>query len=122
MDRIVLVAIAGAAGSVCRYLTQLGMVAALGAGFPYGTVLVNVVGSFLIGFVAQLSLSHPAVTPLVRLTLMTGFLGGLTTYSSFSYESVILLKDGAFLPFVVNIVVTTVLALSMCAFGMWIGA
>lgn len=79
---LLLVAFGGAAGSVARHLVALLAAAQLGAGFPWGTLAVNIIGSALIGIAAGLGLQGDA-----RLLLVTGFLGGFTTFSAFSLET-----------------------------------
>jgi CrcB protein len=93
MTRIFLIALAGALGTLSRYGVGVWAGRALGAGFPYGTLIVNVTGCFLIALVSQLALSTTLVSPTMRLTLTTGFMGGLTTYSSFNYETTVLLRE-----------------------------
>jgi CrcB protein len=92
--RVLLIAFAGALGTLARYGVSLWAGKALGPAFPYGTLIVNLVGCFLITFVAQYSLATTYVSPTMRLTVMTGFLGGLTTYSSFDLETTNLLREG----------------------------
>jgi CrcB protein len=93
MKLFLLVCFAGAIGTGARYLVGLWAPRMLGAGFPYGTLIVNVVGCFLIALVAQLATQTTLVSPVLRTTLMTGFMGGLTTYSSFNYETTRLLSE-----------------------------
>jgi CrcB protein len=95
VGRFVLVCIGGALGSGARFLVATWALYAFGAGFPRGTLLVNVVGSFLIAFVFDLSLRGAPISPELRLFLTTGVMGGFTTYSSFNYELLRLLEDGA---------------------------
>lgn len=88
------VAVGGAAGSVARLLLA-GLVQSRSAtGFPLGTLVVNVSGSLLLGFLLRYSLETPAVSPEWRALLATGFCGGYTTFSTFSYETVALLEEG----------------------------
>ncbi len=82
LSALLLVAAGGAAGSVARYLVSLLALSQLGAGFPWGTLAVNVAGSALIGLAAGAGLQGEA-----RLLLVTGFLGGFTTFSAFSLET-----------------------------------
>ncbi|HVV87200.1 MAG TPA: CrcB family protein [Kofleriaceae bacterium] len=90
MTRFLLVCAAGAAGTGCRYLVALGLAARVPT-FPIATLIVNLVGCFLIALVAQLALSAPSFSDHLRVVLMTGFMGGLTTYSAFNQEATKLL-------------------------------
>lgn len=110
MDRFLWICFAGAFGTGARYLVGLWAGKALGTTFPFGTLIVNVVGCFLIAFVMQISLSTTLLSPTARLTLTTGFMGGLTTYSSFNFESTRLLQEGAWGTGLLNVGVT----LSVC--------
>jgi CrcB protein len=94
MQRFLLICLAGAAGTGVRYLVGLGMTRALGSAFPCGTLLVNLVGCFLISLVAFVALSRTDFSETTRLVLATGFMGGLTTYSSFNYETTRYLQTG----------------------------
>ncbi len=88
------VALGGAAGSVARYwLTGVGQ--RLASGFPSGTLLVNVAGSLLLGFLARFLLATGATAEL-RAALTIGLCGGFTTFSTFSYETVLLLESGSY--------------------------
>ncbi|EGO64107.1 fluoride efflux transporter CrcB [Acetonema longum] len=90
---ILVVAIGGAIGSVARYLTSGWAAARFGADFPYGTLMVNVVGCFIIGVFMTLTTERLIIGPYWRLFIAVGFLGGLTTFSSFSYETIRLLQE-----------------------------
>jgi CrcB protein len=93
MERLLWVSFAGALGTASRYLVGLAAVKWLGDGYPYGTLAVNLVGCFLIAAVLQIaSMSHD-FSPTLRIALTTGFMGGLTTYSSFNYETTKLLGE-----------------------------
>lgn len=106
MTRVLLIGLAGALGTLARYGVGLWAGKTLGTGFPYGTLIVNVSGCFLIALVAQLALTSNLVSPTLRLTLTTGFMGGLTTYSSFNYETTSLLRDRAWAAGVTNLAAT----------------
>jgi CrcB protein len=93
MMRLLLIALAGALGTLSRYGIGVWAGRALGASFPYGTFIVNVAGCFLIALISQLALSTALISPTLRLTLTTGFMGGLTTYSSFNYETTNLFRE-----------------------------
>ena len=96
MTRVVLVALGGAIGSVARY--GVGAVAAqlLGSTFPWGTLLVNLSGSFLIAVVMHVALAGTAISLELRIFLTTGIMGGYTTYSSFNYETLALIDQRAY--------------------------
>jgi len=89
------VALGGAAGSMLRWLVA-GWVQRLSpsSSFPWGTFAVNATGSFVIGVVLSLALERALVSPALRLLLVTGVLGGYTTFSAFSFETLQLLRDG----------------------------
>ncbi|MEI6459298.1 MAG: fluoride efflux transporter CrcB [Pseudomonadota bacterium] len=93
---LIYIAAGGALGSVARYYATLALTAVAGAGMPWGTVLVNITGSFVIGCAAgAFSAGSPASTaPFVRYFLMVGLCGGYTTFSAFSLQTVHMLQDG----------------------------
>ncbi|HEY3065331.1 MAG TPA: fluoride efflux transporter CrcB [Methylomirabilota bacterium] len=113
-----LICLGGAIGTGLRYLTAVAAVRWFGPELPYGTLIVNLVGSFLIGFVQQMSVETVLVPEDARLFLSTGIMGGFTTYSAFSYETVRLVQVGAWLYAGLNVVVTTAACLALCALGM----
>jgi len=119
--RLFLVCLGGALGSGVRYLVGLATIGWLGAGFPYGTLAVNLGGSFLIGAIQQLAITSLAVSEPTRLFLTVGVMGGLTTYSSFSYETLALAERGAFAAAALNVAVTTAGCLALCLLGMAVG-
>ncbi len=86
------VAVGGGLGAVTRYGVGLWVVGRLGAGFPFHTLLINVTGSFLIGLLLTLLAARSIVDPAWRLFLIVGFLGGYTTFSSFTIETLALVK------------------------------
>ena len=106
-------------GSGLRYLTGMLAVHWLGAGFPYGTLAVNLVGAFLIGFLQQFA--GGLIPEEARLLLVVGMLGGLTTYSAFAYETVRLMTLAEWGKAWTNVAVTTVLSLALCWLGMAVG-
>ena len=94
MERFFWICLAGGLGTGTRYLVGLWATERFGTAFPYGTLIVNVVGCFLLAVVMKLAVDTAPVAPTVRLALTVGFLGGLTTYSSFNYEATTLLQTG----------------------------
>ena len=121
MERVLLITVGGAIGTLVRYLTSVLAAHWFGTDFPYGTLMVNVSGSFLIGLVQQLGTEALLVPDNVRLFLTTGVMGGLTTYSTFSYETVRLMELGAWHHAWINIFVTTAVCLTVCFLGMGVG-
>ena len=113
--------VGGAIGSVLRFLTSLAAAQWLGADFPYGTLIVNLVGSFIIGFVQEIGGEALMIPDNIRLFLTTGVMGGLTTYSTFSYETVRLMETHAWTEAWLNIVVTAACALTLCFLGIAAG-
>jgi len=120
MQRLVWVCVGGAFGSGARYLMSGWVQERLGAGFPWGTLSVNVLGSFLISLIMQLSLSTGSVSPLLRITLTTGVLGGFTTYSAFNYETLGYMQDKAWFLAGMNIAATGVACLAAGFLGQWL--
>ncbi len=94
MINIFLVALGGAVGSVCRYLVGLATLRQFGPDFPWGTLTVNIVGSFAIGVLIELIVRKLDASPEMRLLLVTGFLGGFTTFSAFSLDAIYLFERG----------------------------
>ncbi len=96
MIRYLLVAIGGMLGAVSRYGLAGWISDATQGRFPYGTLAVNVIGSFVIGFFLTLALERFSWSPELRVFFTVGFLGAFTTFSTFSYETVELLREGAY--------------------------
>lgn len=112
-----LIGIFGGAGCISRYLISSGLNAWLGKAFPYGTLAVNVIGSFIIGIIFEVALGGSVISPTLRLALTTGFLGGLTTFSTFSFETVELLLNGKYLIGALN----TLISLVVCFLSTYLG-
>jgi fluoride exporter len=121
MARLLFIGFAGALGTMARHLVALWAGRVLGTGFPYGTLLVNVAGCFLIALIAQISITTTLISPTVRLTLSTGFMGGLTTYSSFNYETTRFLQDRAWSTGLTNFGVTVVTCFAAGPLGYAVG-
>ncbi len=106
-----------AGGGLARYYLSGWIYNILGRTFPYGTLVVNIIGAYLIGLVMELGLRSTAIPDTLRLGLTVGFLGGLTTFSTFSYETFALLEDGQFLTAFINILASV----AVCLFCTWLG-
>ncbi len=117
IQSIVLVASGGAAGSVLRFLAQQGALRVFGAGFPQGTLAVNVLGSLAIGLCYALLTPGGAMARLI----MTGLLGGFTTFSAFSLETLELWERGAAGLAALYILASVGLSLAAVALGVWAG-
>ncbi len=93
---LLLVGAGGFVGALLRYLVTLA-IPFIGTGFPFATFFVNLAGCFVIGIVSELSVTTSLLSPELRLLLATGFCGGFTTFSSYMYEVMTLLRDGELL-------------------------
>lgn len=116
---VVWVGLGSAVGGVMRYVVSVWAAGRFGEAFPWGTLLVNVGGSLLIGLVAGLSdpSSRMAVPPGARQFLMIGVMGGFTTFSSFSLQTLHLLRDREFLFAGANVL----LSVTLCLLAAWLG-
>ncbi len=117
MLNLVLVGVGGAVGSICRYLVGVGALRLMGPAFPWGTLIVNLVGSFLIGVLVELIVARFAASTELRLLLVTGFLGGFTTFSSFSLDAFALYERGDVLSALAYVAASLVLSLAAVAVG-----
>ncbi len=97
MNRYILVGLGGMLGAMARYALSGWVSDATTGRFPYGTLVVNLIGSFVIGFFLVLALEKFSWNPDLRIFFTVGFLGAFTTFSTFSYETVELLRGGAYL-------------------------
>jgi CrcB protein len=114
------IALGGAAGTVARYLLTLAM-QRTSADFPFGTLLINVVGSFLIGFLARV-LSVPGDSPVLRAALTVGFCGGFTTFSTFSAEFVNMVQQGRIGRAMLYVVVSVSVGVTATMLGLALGS
>ena len=112
------IAIGGGCGSVARFLLAREMWYLLGNFLPYGTLAVNVLGSFVLGWLATVFLDRPEINSALQLGVAVGFLGAFTTFSTFSFESVQLLLSGAVWRAALNVTANAVACLGMCYLGM----
>ncbi len=119
MTAIWQVALGGAAGAILRYLTGIGVVRLLGhTGFPLGIITVNVLGSFLMG-VFVVAAAHRGLTHLSPL-VMTGFLGGFTTFSAFSLEAVTLYERGEVTSAAIYVMASVGFSILGLVLGLWV--
>lgn len=115
---LLLVGCGGFLGSMSRYLCQQVAIKHLPLAFPYGTFLVNILGSFLIGIIYGLSERGGWLTPEWRFFLATGFCGGFTTFSTFSFESLTLMREGNYLNLGLYVALSVILGLAAAFLGL----
>lgn len=121
MQNIFLVFIGGGFGAVLRYIITTQAAARLSGLFPWGTLIVNAVGSLLMGFIIGVLINRAySLGESARLLLAVGFLGGFTTFSSFSMETVTLIKGDSLLLAVLNIGVNTLFGLIAAWLGLYL--
>ena len=113
--------VGGGIGAAGRYWLQGFVYRYLSSGFPYGTFVVNVLGSFAIGFLMSVFEERFVVIPALRIFLTIGILGGFTTFSSFSFETIALLRDGSYELGFLNVLLSVVTCLVATWVGMAIG-
>ncbi len=117
MDKWVYLIIGSIAGGVSRYVLAGAVHEKLGAGFPYGTLAINISGCFFVGFLSALADNKLFFGPNARILLMTGFCGAYTTFSTYMLETGNLAKDGEISKAFLNILISTVVGFG----AYWIG-
>ena len=120
MARFLWICLGGAIGTGARYLLSGWALRIAGSGFPYGTLAVNVIGSFLLGVLMETALATD-FPPTLRLALTTGVMGGFTTYSTFNYETLQLFQDEAWLLGFANLGITVIACLMAGELGLAAG-
>lgn len=121
MGQLLWICLGSGIGGGARYLLSGFTLRMLGTSFPYGTFAVNFIGSFLLAGLMFAGTEARMMSPTLRLALTTGVLGGFTTYSTFSYETMKYLQDGAWGIALANVLVTVFGCLASCLLG-WAGA
>ena len=117
MIQIISIAIGGALGALCRYGMTMGISSLIGRGFPYGTLVVNILGSFLMGAAYVIMVEEINVNSEWRVGITIGLLGAFTTFSTFSIETLNLLESGDAFKAGLNIL----LSITFCMLGCWLG-
>jgi CrcB protein len=118
INPLIAIAFGGAFGAVLRFLVSSGIYQWLGRGFPYGTLVVNILGSFLIGLLTEaLILQKVALSLEYRSAILIGLFGSFTTFSTFSLDTVMLIEQGNLNKAFLNIIISV----SICIFAVWLG-
>lgn len=117
LTQLLAVGCGGFLGAVSRFLLSAWTVKLVGDKLPWGTLVVNVLGCLLIGAAAQLALTRPWMTPTWRLIVISGFLGSLTTFSTFGYETLALAEAGRFRDAALSVLLNMLLGLGAVALG-----
>lgn len=117
MMTILAIGTGGFLGALFRYLLFQQLQSLFSPGFPYGTLVVNAFGSFLLGFLSRYWLHHPFLNEELRLGITVGILGAFTTFSTFSNETILLMQEGDFLKGGINVLSNVVICLILCFIG-----
>lgn len=117
LNQLVMIAAGGAIGAVLRFLVSNGVHSLVSRNFPYGTLTVNVVGSFLMGLSYVMLIERLNLSPEWRAFVMVGLLGAFTTFSTFSIETLLLIEGSELSKALLNIILSVLL----CVLGSWIG-
>lgn len=117
MQVVLFIAGFGALGCLARYYLSGWAYDLLGRSFPYGTFIVNILGAFIIGLVMEFGMRSTLLPVSLRIGLTIGFLGGFTTFSTFSYETFRLLEDGSFFVATTNVLGSVI----VCLIFTWLG-
>jgi CrcB protein len=120
--RYLLVVIGGGTGALARYVAASAIMTRLGGKFPLGTLVINVTGSFLIGFLMTILTERFKLDPNWRLLLVVGFLGGYTTFSSFEWETYSSVRDGGLWTGMLNVVSSVMLGYVAVLLGSLFGS
>ncbi|MCI0446883.1 fluoride efflux transporter CrcB [bacterium] len=121
MRELLIAGLGGFIGSALRYWTSILSYRFLGQEFPYGTLIVNITGCFLIGLLMTIFEERFIVNPGLRIFLTIGILGGFTTFSTFSYETIALLREGSYFVGFENIIFSLAGCLAATTVGILIG-
>jgi CrcB protein len=116
--RLTLIAVFGAIGTLARYGLQGVVQVGTGGTFPFGTLLVNLSGCFLLGLIGQFTLNRMMISPDWRVAITVGFFGGYTTFSSFGWETAKMLEDGEWLSATAYVAASVVVGLLLSVAGM----
>ena len=121
MEKFLWISIGAVAGANLRYWVGGWAVDRFGGSFPYGTLLINISGSLILGVILGMVSSHYVIDPRLRLLLTIGFLGSYTTFSTYTYESVAMLQQGQWFLGLFNLIGSSIIGGLVAILGLWIG-
>lgn len=121
MEKFLIISLGAVLGANTRYWVSDWAARKLGSGFPYGTLIINITGSLLLGFFLTLATEKLALDPRWRLLIAIGFFGSYTTFSTYTYESLNLMLGGQWLPGLANLVGSAAVGILAAAAGMYLG-
>jgi len=117
LNQLIIIAAGGAIGAVFRFMVSNGVHNLMGRGFPYGTLTVNVIGSFVMGLSYVMLIERLNVSPEWRAFIVVGLLGAFTTFSTFSIETLVLIENSELSKAMLNVLLSVLL----CVMGSWLG-
>lgn len=121
MNKFILLAVGGTAGTVARYLLGGAVYGITGTAFPYGTLVINLLGCLIVGFLAALTEERFLLGSDMRILLMIGFCGAFTTFSTFILETSNLIRDGETMRAFLNVIVSVAAGFILFRIGMFLG-
>ncbi len=121
MDKVLWISIGAVLGANFRYWVGDWAAQRFGSSFPYGTLLINLSGSFLLGLIVSMSMENFIIDPRLRLLLTIGFLGSYTTFSTYAYESIALISQGQWGLGLFNLLGSSLLGALFAVLGIWLG-
>ena len=121
MDKVLWISIGAVLGANLRYWVGDWAAQRFGSSFPYGTLLINLTGSFLLGLIVSMSMENFIIDPRLRLLLTIGFLGSYTTFSTYAYESIAFISQGQWGLGLFNLLGSSLLGALCAVLGIWLG-
>jgi CrcB protein len=121
VEKILWISIGAVLGANLRYWVGDWAAQRFGSGFPYGTLMINLTGSFVLGLFVSMTLEHFIIDPRLRIFMIVGFLGSYTTFSTYAYESIALISLGQWGWGIFNLLGSSLLGALFALLGIWLG-
>jgi len=121
MEKVLWISLGAVLGANLRYWVGDWVAQRYGSGFPYGTLLINLSGSFLLGLIVSMSMENFIIDPRLRVLLTIGFMGSYTTFSTYAYESIVLISQGQWGLGLFNLLGSSLLGALFAVLGIWLG-